>query len=483
MPNYIFSDNVRELSTSTGTGSFTTTGGSVVVPTAAIGRAISDVASVSDMFDYVIHHEDNNEWEIGVGTYQGTSVFSRDRVVASSAGTSKVSFTTGNKAVWIGPTSENINSFMNTLNIVKFGATAGGTNTTAIAAARTFAGVNKPIVSENGATSIWGTKQSTLGDFGGDTKGEGSLFSASQGTTSNPSTVSNPLIYLEKFTSGGAVNDHGCLDLRIKKVGGTNYTYGLYTTAENAGGGAGRVTPFASLLNTTSVDAVNDCAGVFYAQKTAITPNGILTGIQVAIADTSGQDTGWLSSSAVGANIGFNIENAVGRSTFGHRIGNAGTLGAGFYTGILIDTDAILPDSYDGQSEGIRINGASSSPGKFTGIQFGTGYLSQGINLVGPTYDSGIMMLAPKGSYITFGTTSAAATRMRWTSGDVFSVYSGTFGVEGTQVLGARVTGWTTPTGTPTRTGFATSTATATDVAEALCALITDLKTHGMIGT
>lgn len=59
----------------------------------------------------------------------------------------------------------------------------------------------------------------------------------------------------------------------------------------------------------------------------------------------------------------------------------------------------------------------------------------------------------------------------------------GDVNIQGTQVLTARRTGWTAPSGTATRSGFATSTATATEVAEALKALIDDLLTHGIIGT
>lgn len=54
--------------------------------------------------------------------------------------------------------------------------------------------------------------------------------------------------------------------------------------------------------------------------------------------------------------------------------------------------------------------------------------------------------------------------------------------VDGTQVVSNRITGWSTPSGTATRTGFATSTATTQQVAEALKALIEDLKIHGLIG-
>lgn len=51
------------------------------------------------------------------------------------------------------------------------------------------------------------------------------------------------------------------------------------------------------------------------------------------------------------------------------------------------------------------------------------------------------------------------------------------------KVLGPRITGWASWTGTATRTAIATGSATVANVAEALKALIDDLKTHGLIGT
>jgi hypothetical protein len=54
---------------------------------------------------------------------------------------------------------------------------------------------------------------------------------------------------------------------------------------------------------------------------------------------------------------------------------------------------------------------------------------------------------------------------------------------DGTQVVSTRVTGWGDPFGAISRATFSTTTATANQVAEALAALITDLKAHGLIGT
>jgi len=66
---------------------------------------------------------------------------------------------------------------------------------------------------------------------------------------------------------------------------------------------------------------------------------------------------------------------------------------------------------------------------------------------------------------------------------------NGYYYVQGTKVLGARATGWTTtPTGTLTRTTFATPTVTLEQLAERVAALINDVHavgtgTHGIIGS
>lgn len=488
MTAHIFADNIRELSSSSGTGDFVTTGGSVVVPTAAIGRAISSVASTGDTFDYVIHHTTLDEWEIGVGTYSGTNTFTRTRVVSSSNGNSTVDFSTGQKAVWIGPTSEIRQWFADIENVVTYGATAGGSNSTQLAAARTHAGVNKPIFAPSNSGSTFGVKQGTTGDFGGDSLGEGRLFSASQGTNSFPATTSNPLIYLEKYTQGGggSVNDHGGIDVRVKRVAGSNYTYGAYFAAEDAGGTAGRVAAFAALLNTTNTDAVDDVAAVFFAQKSVATANGTVTALHVDIYDNSGQDNGWQATGGVGCTYAMNVQTAGGQGTIGHRISSTGISGVGFYTGMLIDTNAVLPNTRDmsGNAEAIRIRGGSDTNLRYTGLWMQDGYLAYGINLVGPNYGSNTMMLLPKDNYITFGTSAAASTKVSWkSSGDKFDINAGVLSISGTQVIGARITGWTACTGTPSRAGFDTSTADVTSLAQTLKALIDDLETHGVIGT
>lgn len=60
---------------------------------------------------------------------------------------------------------------------------------------------------------------------------------------------------------------------------------------------------------------------------------------------------------------------------------------------------------------------------------------------------------------------------------------TGTYLIDGSQVVSNRQTGWAAPTGTATRTTFATTTVTTEQLAERVKALIDDLTSHGMIGS
>ncbi len=69
------------------------------------------------------------------------------------------------------------------------------------------------------------------------------------------------------------------------------------------------------------------------------------------------------------------------------------------------------------------------------------------------------------------------------TTGDAVNLLNGTeIQVEGTKVVGARITGWGDASGTTSRAAF-NVTDGLTTIAEHLGALINDLKTHGIIGT
>lgn len=56
------------------------------------------------------------------------------------------------------------------------------------------------------------------------------------------------------------------------------------------------------------------------------------------------------------------------------------------------------------------------------------------------------------------------------------------FSIDGTQVVGARRTGWVAPTGTDSRATFDPSTVTLEQLGQRVKAIIDDLTAHGLIG-
>jgi len=58
----------------------------------------------------------------------------------------------------------------------------------------------------------------------------------------------------------------------------------------------------------------------------------------------------------------------------------------------------------------------------------------------------------------------------------------GDYRVDGVKVVGNRITGWGSPTGTATRTAFDTSVISTGQLAQRVKALIDDLRSHGLIG-
>jgi hypothetical protein len=92
---FVLKDRVKETTTTIGTGTITL-GGAVTgfQSFAAIGNG-------NDTY-YCIAAQTGTEWEVGVGTYTSSgTTLSRNVVISSSAGTAKVNFSAGTKAVFV----------------------------------------------------------------------------------------------------------------------------------------------------------------------------------------------------------------------------------------------------------------------------------------------------------------------------------------------------------------------------------------------
>jgi hypothetical protein len=88
-------DRVNETSTTAGTGTFTLAG-------AVTGfQSFSAIGNGNTTY-YTIAAQGGSQWEVGIGTYTSSgTTLSRDTVLSSSTGGSKVDFTAGTKNVFV----------------------------------------------------------------------------------------------------------------------------------------------------------------------------------------------------------------------------------------------------------------------------------------------------------------------------------------------------------------------------------------------
>jgi hypothetical protein len=90
----VIADRVKETSTTTGTGTITL-GGAVTGY-----QAFSVLGNGNQCYYTIVGTAVSSEWEVGVGTYS-SSTLTRDTVLDSSTGGAKISFSAGNKEVFV----------------------------------------------------------------------------------------------------------------------------------------------------------------------------------------------------------------------------------------------------------------------------------------------------------------------------------------------------------------------------------------------
>lgn len=128
-------DRVRELTTTTGTGTITLNG-------AVSGFQAFSVIGNGNSTYYTIYHQSTGDWEVGIGTYTSSgNTLSRTTVLSSSNGGALVPFTTGSKDVFVTYPAERsvykdtadaytVQSAFNTLTANTATLTAGTVSTT-----------------------------------------------------------------------------------------------------------------------------------------------------------------------------------------------------------------------------------------------------------------------------------------------------------------------------------------------------------------
>lgn len=97
----LLADRVRDTTTSTGTGSITLAG---TAPTGSVTFA-TGFGSAACWVAYVIQGQTGGEWEVGEGTFNGTTGLTRAVVKSSSNAGALVNFSAGTKDVFCAPSS------------------------------------------------------------------------------------------------------------------------------------------------------------------------------------------------------------------------------------------------------------------------------------------------------------------------------------------------------------------------------------------
>ena len=209
---FVVADRVRETSTTTGTGPFTLAG--AVIGYQSFGAAIGS----GNTTYYAISNPGVNEWEVGIGTV-GSGTLARTTVLASSTGTSLVSFTAGSKDVFvtypaegavfadnaITLTNKTISGSSNTLSnignssLTNSKVTIGSTDVSLGATATTLAGLTSVTATTfNGALSGNATTATTATNLAGGAASQ-IPYQSSTGTTT----------FIANGTSGQVLKSNG----------------------------------------------------------------------------------------------------------------------------------------------------------------------------------------------------------------------------------------------------------------------------------
>ena len=94
-------DRCKETTTTTGTGTITLAGAVAQFQSFATG-----LGATSRIVSYAIVGQTGTEWEVGRGSFNGTTSLTRDRVDSSSNSNALVSFSAGTKDVFVTNSAE-----------------------------------------------------------------------------------------------------------------------------------------------------------------------------------------------------------------------------------------------------------------------------------------------------------------------------------------------------------------------------------------
>lgn len=297
----------------------------------------------------------------------------------------------------------------------------------AAAAARSFAGGNGAIILEEGVKNQYGQRVA-VSVYGNDMR-EAIALNFQAGSIDTPSKRRESVIVIEKVTdvepdgwatpydnafevaslrTGGAEGRSVAGTFHMRATGPSKELIGLHSRAEISAGVVGNA--------------------VFGGWDIAIARAGStvksLVGREINLTQQTGVDWGWQARpSAEGRGLGLiiNIESATSQpGTAGIWIaGGTGedTPGSapGWWTGILINRNAIKAADAGGNAEGIRIRGASASAYAYGGLALGdngdafSDRFTYGLKTIDAGFGDNAALWLARNHRITFGADKAAS--------------------------------------------------------------------------
>jgi hypothetical protein len=372
------------------------------------------------------------------------------------------------------------------INVNDFRSPGDVDDAPAIAAAHTAADVvTYPTMTAPGASkNLYGSYTNALGTR------------MMAGRSGIPITDARPVLWVQKHSaSNRAVNagewDQGAFYGSLIKESGDAYGAAITGFARHESSDGGQL--IGGHFRGAAYKAESEVWGLWayaYNSNPGIIPHSVI-GQEINL-NVKNVDQGWMVGGGVGASRGLVVvtQDNSNQITHGIYVGNGSNAPNGqMHTGILlkgsgiVPADAAISSSSVANNEALRIEGAAVIADAYTAIRLRSGRFRTGLSLAEATYDNNAAILladqqrivigdGPGSSrYIGFDTTTATAN---------FNNLN--IAVNGLRLLGTRKAGWGTPTGIVSRTAFDPATVTLPELAQRLAGLITDLKTHGLIG-
>ncbi len=318
------------------------------------------------------------------------------------------------------------------------------------------------------------------------------------GALGSPISDPEPVMWVDKYSSASrAVNaaewDNGAIYAALYKESGDAYGAAMTAFARHDSIDSGQLVAMHARAESRKNESQTWAAWIYaHASNPAMIPISTF-GIELDM-NIKTVDPGWMLTGGVGASVGHLIVTAdnSGPVTTAMMIGKGLSAAADgkFWTGINIRPDSIMPAGTNtgvgiNNGEAFRIHGGSISANQYGGIRFGSGFYNYGISFVEVgTISSNAALVFKDGHRIVVGTSPSSSKYVAFDATlSQLNMSNLTLAFGGTQVVSSRKTGWNATTGTPLRGTFAGDTATLVQTSQTLAALITDLRSHGLIGT